>query len=270
MVRMSQTLVLGGSGFIGEPLVKALREAGRNVTAPTQAEIDIETEPQKLAEIIEKYDTLIILTQPNEKGIMNVVSALALSNVQHVLYASTVLVYGSSKEPQHEDASPSPASEYARKKYAEEEILRRSTVPLTIVRLGNVYGGPKNKGIVQKAIEALYKNEPIQTSGEDQVRDFVHVDDVVAAVIALLKLPPKRSQVVNIMTGTGTTIGNMFKMLERVSGKKLIKIVGPEGEQVNTIGNIDTLQKLTGFSPRITLQEGLKKTLHVYDRSIQK
>lgn len=267
---MYRILVLGGNGFIGEPLVRALREVGESVSAPSRVELDAALEPEKLAEAVKEYDTLIILTQPSGQGITNISSALALSQIRQVLYASTSLVYGSSREPQREDAPFMPSSDYARQKLAEEETLRQSNVPLTIVRLGNVYGGPKNKGIVQKTIEALYQGKPLQTSGENQLRDFIHVDDVVAAMVDLLKLPPEQYRVVNIMTGKGTAIGDMFEMLERLTGKKLIKIPGTEGEEVDIIGNTETLRGLTGFSPRISLEEGLRKTLHAYDRSIQK
>lgn len=267
---MDRILVLGGSGFIAEPLVRALREAGENVVAPLREELDIATEPEKLVELLKEHDTLVILTPPNEQGIKNISSALALSKIRHVLYVSTALVYGSSEEPQREDVPLAPSSDYARGKLTEEETLRQSNVPLTIVRLGNVYGGPKNKGIVQKAIEALQQGKPLLASGETQVRDFIHVDDVVAAIEALLEVSPEQYQIVNVMTGKGTAIGDMFGMLERLTDKKILKIPGVEGKEMNIIGNMETLRDLTGSSPRISLEEGLRKTLHAYDRSIQK
>ena len=266
---MSRILVIGGSGFIGEQLVKALRTEGKNVVAPRITELDIASEQSKLGELFQKHDTLIILTQPTEKGIKNIRSALALSEIDQVLYASTALVYGSSTKPQGEGAPVSPASDYARQKYAEEQLLRESGVPLTIMRFGNVYGGLKNRGIVQKAIETLYAQKPLETSGEDQIRDFIHVDDIVKAVCALVDLPPA-NRVVNIMTGKGTKIGDVFNMIEHLTGKHFTKLKSPEGEQVNVVGNIQTLQKLTGFTPQISLKEGLQKTIDIYDRSIQK
>lgn len=265
---MDRILVLGGNGFIGEPLVEALRAAGKSVSAPSRALLDVAAESQKLAELLKEHNVLVILTQPEGQGIKNIVSASALSKVQHVLYASTALVYGSSSEPIRENAPLAPSSDYARQKLAEEEALRQSKVPLTIVRLGNVYGGPGNKGIVQKALEALLEGKPLQAKGESQVRDFVHVDDVVAAIVALLKVPPEQYRVVNVMTGRGTKIGDLFGMLERLTGKTLVRIRNPEGGNLNIVGDIHVLQGLTGFSPRIMLEEGLRKTLLAYERSI--
>ena len=262
-------LVLGGDGFIGEPLVKALRDAEHTVSAPTRAELDVVTEPKKLAKALHGSDTLIILTQPDKKCIKNISSALASSGVQNVLYASTALVYASSKTPVRENAPVRPASDYARRKYEEEEVLRGCPVPATIMRFGNVYGSPKNRGIVQKVIEALYEGTPLPVSGESQVRDFIHVEDIVKAVTALAAIPPAH-HTVNIMTGAGTTIGDMFATLERLSGKSLIKTEAPESDPVNVVGSIDNLKELTGFTPKISLEEGFTKTLHSYDRSIQK
>jgi len=270
MVRsMNRLLIVGGGGFIGAQLIAALRGEGETVTAPTRAELDIAEDTSKLAETLQDHDTLIILTQPDEQGISNIVSALALSAIQHVLYASTVLVYGSSKEPQSENGVISPASEYARAKYEEEEVLRKCGVPLTIARLGNVYGGPRNKGIVQKAIQALYRGQPLEIRGEDQVRDFVHVEDVVKSLVALSKLP-SGNRIVNVMTGVGTSIRELFTTLERLSGKNFSREKGPESELVHSIGNVERLRELTGFVPEVSLEEGLKKTLYAYDQSIQK
>ncbi len=266
---MERILVLGGSGFIGDPLVEALRAVGKEVSAPTRGEVDVEKDPRALAEALRDQEVLILLTSPSEKGIKNIASAVALLNLRHVLYASTGLVYASSDKPQREDAPVASVNEYTRQKLSEEEALRQTGVPLTIMRLGNVYGGPKNKGVVQRVLRALYSGEPLEVNNESQIRDFVHVEDVVRAILLLLECPPMAHQVVNVMTGKGTRVEDLIGALERLSGKTLKRVHVEGGELQHVIGDIHLLQTLTQFVPKITLEEGLQKTIEAYDRSIR-
>lgn len=266
---MKQILVLGGNGFIGKPLVQALRKKGNQVVAPSRDELDIENEPKKLAELVWRHDILVLLTQPCKRCIENIVSALALCHPTHVLYASTVLLYGSSTKPQREEFVPEPQNDYARLKLMDEDKLRESGVPLTIARLGNVYGGSKNKGIVQKALRALYQDELLTVSGEKQLRDFVHIEDVVRSLVALIELTPAPLRIVNVSTGKGVRIGEMLELLERIVGKKLRRCDTPSGPMHNVVGDNSHLKKIVGFKPKISLVEGLKKTIINYEQTIR-
>lgn len=264
---MTKVLLLGGTGFIGEQLLKRLREAGVEVAAPTQSELDISKDGEKLTALLSEYDTLAVLTTPNEAGIKNVAHAIALTQPKHVLYTSTSLLYQSSKEANKETDPLAPQGAYELAKFPEEAELLRSNVPLTIARLGNVYGGPKNKGIVQKALDAMITDRPLVVSGLSQLRDFIHVDDAAAALAMLLVEEPQG--VVNVSTGVGTSIREMLDELQKIAGKTLKEDKGEEGRiHKDMVADNSKLINL-GFTPTISLTEGLKKTVDACKTSSQ-
>lgn len=267
MQELKHILVIGGSGFIGERVVGALRAQGMDVSAPPHSELDLR-DIAALRFHLASHNTLIILTQPDARGINALVAALALSAPKHVVYASTALLYGSSNEPQREDAPLKPTTPYEQAKCDEEEILRAANGGhmLTIARLGNVYGGVKNKGLVGKALSAMHGGEPLVVAGEGQVRDFIHVGDVAKALVYLVRIP--QAGVFNITTGKGITIDEVLTELERQSGLGIPWVRGVEDKHKNVIGNNRKLRD-AGFVPKIVLTDGLRQTYQDYARSIR-
>lgn len=264
-------LVIGGSGFIGERLVERLRQGGARVQAPNQDELDIR-DLAALQIAFAKADSIVLLTQPDERGITAVVSALALCEPIHVLYASTGLVYASSDSLVAEDASLAPQTPYERSKLYEEEALRAAALrgrhTLTIARLGNVYGGPKNRGIVQKAIEAMHGGEPLVVVGESQRRDFIHVDDVISALAHLLVEGPQ-GETVNVGSGRSVTIDELLRLLERIAGCGIRWVRSGAVEEKHVVLDTSKLVQ-SGVTPRVGLEEGLRRTHELYARSIFK
>ena len=267
MQENAKILVIGGSGFIGERVVGALRAQGADVSAPPHSKLDLR-DIAALRFHLSLHDMLIVLTQPDAQGINALVAALALSAPKHILYASTALLYGSSNEPQQEDAPLHPETPYEQAKFDEEETLRaaKGGHTLTIARLSNVYGGVKNKGLVGKALRAMYGGEPLVVAGEGQVRDFIHVADVAEALAYLVRFP--RAGVVNVTTGKGVTIDGVLTELERQSGKNISWVRGVVGKRKNVIGDNRKL-KQAGFVPKTSLTDGLRQTYQDYARSIQ-
>src|SRR3989344_2783660 len=224
MAKNRKIFILGGTGFIGSAAVRALagdkfclvsavhREPLKDAE-PSEAlyyRLDAATDPEALGSLLAGHDTLVVLTQPNERVIKNVLSVTPKG--VRVLYASSVLVYKEDAAPRREDAPLHAVSDYERGKLAEEGLFRAfaeksGANPVTIMRFGNVYGGPKNQGIVGRFLRALQSGEPVTIAGDGaHVRDFIHVDDVVRAMCALIGQEQKESfETVNIATGTGTT-----------------------------------------------------------------
>lgn len=265
-------LLLGGSGFIGERVVEDLRAQHIPFSAPAHAELDIR-DIAALRVALATHDTVVVLTQPDQQGITALAAALALSQPTHIVYASTVLLYGSSTVPQKEDAPLAPATSYEQAKFDEEMALLRTTKhghTLTVARLGNVYGGAKNRGVVQKALRAMYGGEPLVVAGEHQVRDFIHVGDVAAGFVHLVQV--SHGGVFNVTSGRGVTIDQLLVMLEHIAGRGIpwMRPLGGRADgHKDVIGDNRKLAAL-GFTPRTMFEEGLKQTHELYARSISK
>jgi len=282
MAKNRKILILGGTGFIGSAVVCALaddkscrvsaihHEPLRD-TEPSEAlyyHLDAATGPEALRSLLVGHDTLVILTQPNERVIKNVLSVTPKG--VRVLYASSVLVYKEDATPRKEDASLHAVSDYERGKLAEEKLLRSfaeksGANPVTIMRFGSVYGGPKNQGIVSLFLRALQSGEPVTIAGDGtHVRDFIHVDDVVAAMRALIGREQKELlETVNIATGTGTTLIETIALLSAVAGRPVPYIFGPTVmEKRAVVADNAKMRAMTGWRPKIRLKEGLSRALN--------
>jgi UDP-glucose 4-epimerase len=263
---VKHVLVLGGGGFIGEYAVRALRARGCVVSAPSHQELDLK-HVDLLGHAVAEHDTIVVLTTPDLPGIKALVATLATAQPKQVIYASTTLLYGSSEEPQTENVPLRPTTPYEQQKFAEEQLLHTlQGHNLTILRLGNVYGGVKNRGLVGLGLRAMHGGEPLRVSGEQQRRDFIHVEDVAEAV-AHVVVSSLRG-VINVTTGVGTSISEILTLLERAAGKGIPWVRVEAGEFKSVIGNNDKLAA-SGFTPTIAVEDGLKRTVQDYARSIR-
>lgn len=260
-------LVIGGNGFIGEYLVSEFKHRGVKVSVfGRQSVIPID-------EAVKGVSAVAFLTQPNKELLKDTLFAIKKFNIQAFLYTSSVLIYEGGKTPQGENDKLLPLTEYSKNKKEEEDLIlsfqkENPSINIIIARLGNVYGGIKNKGLIGLIFEQISgkRKEEIILSGKgDQVRDFIFIDDVVRA-LSLLILNIKESCIVNVTTGTGTTLLQLVKKLERVTQKRVLYKFGPKLQEANSIiGDNARLNLLVGLSPQISLEEGLRKA---YERCI--
>src|SRR5438445_10434108 len=151
-------------------------------------------------------------------GMVNLAQACLKHRVPRLIHASSALIYGNALDAS-EESPCRPISPYATMKLAAEEILASllaPTVEFLSLRLSNVYGPRQRNGLMPYIVKRILKREPITTDADDaQVRDFVHVRDVVTA---LLKARGARdcAGVLNIGSGQATSIMSLVRLLEDV------------------------------------------------------
>jgi UDP-glucose 4-epimerase len=136
------------------------------------------------------------------------------------------------------------------------------------LRCGNVYGEGqlpnRSQGLVAKALNCALHGESIPVfGGGGAVRDYIYVDDVVDVVCTLsgrCDLP----SVVNVGTGTGTTVSELLTLVERASGRSLVREQRPArpGDVRAVVLDITLLRSLMAIQPR-QLADGLARTWSV-------
>jgi UDP-glucose 4-epimerase len=151
-------------------------------------------------------------------------------------------------------------------KLAAEEILASLLAPtmeILSLRLSNVYGPRQRNGLMPYLVKRILKREPITIDADGaQVRDFVHVRDVVTALLKALGTRDCTG-VLNIGSGQATSIMNLVRLLEEVLEIPATGQYCPEhtgGERKNTV-SVVRAQIALGWGTSIDLAEGTRTLL---------
>ena len=128
-------------------------------------------------------------------------------------------------------------------------------VPITILRIFNLYGPGQQTGFVIPDIASQLGNEKIILKNPYPKRDFVYIDDVAEAIRKSLK---RMSQgVINIGSGKSYSIR---EVVEKITEGRKIKFM-QEGEKSDIYADISKAGKILDWKPETSLEEGLKKIL---------
>lgn len=290
--------VLGGAGFIGMHLLGAfLGRHSKRVFDKRAPEYDMKRHgswgldlsdaedwepvsnwrPDVIVNLIARLadrDTAIVVLRMADA----LMAGLTEGWCPHVVHLSSAAVYGEMDEGQILWLESScglgmnPFMEwvslYGVDKIVGEIYMTRLAVagiPTTIIRPANVYGPGQGGNVVDLFARRLKAGEPpiINTSAA-VTRDFVHVDDVVAAIVAAIEQPPTYGQlrVYNVGTGIETTLGSLADMMrEHLGGPRfLVDIQRPCGIRRSAL-DCSRIGEELGWEPKVALAEGLERTL---------
>jgi len=189
--------------------------------------------------------------------------------IDSFIYASSMGVYGRPEQlPVAESTEPLPISYYGASKLSAERILAvESSQGLRTVcfRMFNVYGPGQNladmkQGMVSIYLAQLMREQSLVVKGSlDRVRDFIYVDDVVSAWKLAVEKPV--AGIFNLGTGIGTTVRDLIRKLVELCGLPedfpVIQRGGTPGDQFAMVANIDSIRTVLGWSPTVSLDEGL-------------
>ena len=165
---------------------------------------------------------------------------------------------------------PRPSNVYAATKLAQENILYSwcvsMAVPLRVLRLQNVYGAGQAlensyTGVLTYFARQAIAGESINVyEGGGILRDFVHVDDVVRALTAALKLPPSLAfGIADIGSGAAGSLLDYATILAEVAGSPAPEISDRFrlGDVRAAFADIDSAQKLLGYQPQVSFRDGV-------------
>ncbi|MFH1652123.1 MAG: SDR family oxidoreductase [Chloroflexota bacterium] len=210
--------------------------------------------------------------QVNIGGMMNLMEACRHARVERVVYSASAASFGEAKYlPVDEDHPQYPESPYAASKLAAEKYaftyFKVYGIPTASVRYFNIYGPRQDTSDYANAISIFLgkfkRNESITIYGDGgQTRDFLFIRDVVDANLLAAVIPSAVGETFNIATGTATTINRVADIIEQISGKKMERKYLParKGEVRDSRADISKAQKILGFRPTASLEEGLRLT----------
>ena len=205
----------------------------------------------------------------NVNGTQNVLNACLQNDITKIIAASTAAVYqNTSTKIILDEASPvEPQSPYGESKLEMEnkiiDFASIHNIDATILRLFNVFGIGQSleyAGVITKFKENIQNNFSLVIFGDGTVtRDFVHVDDIVDAII--LATSHSKNSIYNIASGTSTSISNLAETMIAISGKDIEIIYQPSrsGDIMFSATDISLAKETLKFTPKISLKRGLEQ-----------
>lgn len=191
-----------------------------------------------------------------------------------VVYASSAAVYGADHvEAIRENVALAPISSYGVDKASCEQYAKvawqNHGLPNVGLRFFNVYGPGQQRhsrysGVITCFMDALEKKSILIVYGDgEQTRDFIYVGDVVNALIGVMTLPNKSSEVYNVCTGKTVSIKHIAETMASLYGQACNIEYKPAriGDIRHSCGNNDKLLCSAPLPPMKNLQEGLALTI---------
>ncbi|MFL7868974.1 MAG: NAD-dependent epimerase/dehydratase family protein [Anaerolineales bacterium] len=210
----------------------------------------------------------------NVGGTVGLMEAMRDVGVGRVILASSGAVYGDQGEqPLNESAIPDPHSPYAVSKIAAEYYVRTIGklwgMETVCLRIFNAYGPgqhlpPSHPPVVPHFLRQALRGGTLVVHGDgQQTRDYVYVDDVVSAMVAAATASTINGFVINVGSGTETSIRELVKKVGEATGREVESL-----ENANTSGGVSRMkadltlaaQKLN-YRPSVKLDDGLRLTL---------
>lgn len=215
-------------------------------------------------------DDPIFDAEKNIQGSINIFkSAGEVASVEQVIFASTggLVDQDCPNFPSVETDVPTITMPYAIAKFSAERYLqyfsKKHDFTFTIFRYANIYGPhqtPKSEaGVISIFIENLLQDKTITIFGDgNQTRDFLYIDDLCEAHFCATK--QKIPGIFHLGTGTETSINKIYrKLCQLLVNKNNVQYRDlAEGELLRSSLSSQKFQKISGWSPKIKLEDGLE------------
>jgi UDP-glucose 4-epimerase len=289
----TRVLVTGGAGFIGSHVIDALLAAGdlphalddlskgqvTNLRDDVPLHVaDIASTPLDRLFADQRYDAVVhcaaqtnvmrSLADPeldariNIDGLARVLQAAAAYGVSRFVFISSGgAIYGETPTVATEETTPRPDNPYGVHKLMGERLVGDAPISTISLRLSNVYG-PRQRsdsegGVISIFTERIAAGLPLRVYGDgEQQRDFIHVSDVVGAIMVALDAP-SLTGAWNVATGRPASVNELIATLRTAYGELDVQYEPARQEIRRSCIDASKLLATGGWQPRTELREGL-------------
>lgn len=314
---MKKILIIGGSGFVGSRLTEYLIN-DHSVTIfdkvsspfyPQNTIIGDVRNQEELNKVIKNQNIVILLAAEhkddvipktlyydvNVQGTKNVLTAMIKNNVKHIIFTSSVAIYGLNKTNPDEKHKHDPFNDYGKSKWQAEKILQKwqSESPndrtLTIIRPTVIFG-ERNRGNVYNLLKQISSGRFLMVGKGNNKKSMAYVGNVAAFLTFLVSNDTPTASIYNYIDKPDFTMNELVEQVEISLKKKipsikipyfigilggfsfdLLRIITRKSYSVSAVRvkkfcattQFDSNKMLnSGFKPPFTLSQGLDKTLN--------
>lgn len=307
-----KVLITGGAGFIGANFVYKFLELGYEVNIFERKESNfwrIEKVKEKIElyspdltsyeqvekcindikpEVVihlaaygayQKFQQDINLTiDTNLKGTINLVNACQKLGVQCFINTGTNSEYGIKDTAMKEGDMLEADNIYAITKGAAtmycQMMARKFNFPVAIIRPFAVYGYFEDKErLVPAVIKSCIKNDKLELSRPDSVRDFIFIEDLISGYLSVIENIDKvKGEIFNLGTGKQNTVGEVVKIVKELTGSEIEPVYGQkkiaQTEPKTWVADISRAKEKLGWEPKYSLPDGLGKDIKWFRENI--
>lgn len=288
---MLQTLVTGGSGFIGSNIVDKLIENGHHVRVfdrvkPSRDDVewfsgdllnqkdvldackDIEVifHLAAIADVNVALSDFEVCLMINEMGTMNFLKSATAEEVERIILASTSWVYGRNKGVVNEETPiPFPEHIYTKTKIGQEQLLyswhQHYGLPYTILRYDIPYGPRMRTNMaISIFVRRAMREEPITIFGDGkQGRCWIYVEDLAEGNVAALAEKGK-NEIINLAGPEFVTMNQIAETLKEIFGNVHVKHEPARPHDFEgSVTSIEKASRVLKWKPKTRFKEGLNK-----------
>lgn len=309
---MKRTLITGGAGFIGANFIYKFLDLGYEVNVIDKKEtnfwrLESVKEKIKLTYVdlrnYEELESFIIRLNPqiilhfaaygaypakqqdikttidtNLLGIVNLVNACSKIKFECFINTGTNSEYGAKEEPMKENDLLEANNLYGITKAGGtmycQYMARKLALPIVVTRPFAVYGYFEEKErLIPTIIKSCLENSELNLSSPILVRDFVFIEDIISAYLAIIKNIQKvKGEIFNVGTGLQTTIDEAVNIIKDITKSA----VRPEYGQVKPVqyepkswvADISKIKKRLNWHQEYNLKEGLEKDIDWFRKNL--
>ncbi len=212
---------------------------------------------------------------------VNILVAARDAKVKRLVYAGSSSAYGNAEVlPKVETMPTAPLSPYALQKLVAEQYCQMFTTlygfETVTIRYFNVFGPRQDpsspySGVISLFISALCDGRRPTIYGDgEQTRDFTYVANVVDGVLRACQAPTASGEVINVATAGRISLNQLFAIVKREVGSSLEPIYSDPraGDVRDSQADIGKAKRLLGYSPIVSFEEGLGRTVKWYRESM--
>ena len=213
----------------------------------------------------------------NLEVFFNILEVSRLHKINHLMFASTSSVYGENfNYPSEENfKTDKPLSFYAATKksnevmaYAYSNIFKFSCTGLRFFTVYGPYGRPDMA--LFKFTKNILENKKIELfNNGNHARDFTYIDDIIDGIFSLIKKPKKQKilfNIFNIGNGNSVKLKKYIKLIEKNLNlkAKVRKLPLQLADIKKTHSDISNLNLYTGYTPKVSIEVGVKRFINWY------